>query len=268
MRSDAREAGVGRSRRYGLGRLRSSGSGAVLAILAASATPLAGQIPERPTNLRVLPTDLSRDSLVEIMRGFSFALGVRCQYCHTGGDGISFEGVDFADDSDPDKVKARAMLRMVGDLNEVTLAALPKRDDPPVAVWCKTCHRGRPRPVSLADTLLATLDRFGPDSTVALYDRLRDNERVVLAGSFDFGEWETNVLGERLRRAGRLTDAIAIYELNGSRYPESIAIELALGALYEQTGDPSSAITHYERVLELNPDNARARDRLADLRGG
>jgi len=247
---------------------KTSAVGALLAVLAVGATSLAGQIPERPTNLRVLPTDLSRDSLVEIMRGFSFALGVRCQYCHTGGDGISFEGVDFADDSDPDKIKARAMLRMVGNLNDVVLAALPERDDPPVSVWCKTCHRGRPRPISLADALLSTLDELGPDSTVALYNRLRDDERVVLAGSFDFGEWETNVLGERLRRASRLTDAIAIYTLNGSRYPESIGIELALGALYEQTGDPESAISHYERVLELNPDNARARDRLAELRGG
>ena len=47
------------------------------------------------------------------MREFSFALNVRCQYCHTGGDGISFEGVNFASDEKPAKVKARAMLRMV-----------------------------------------------------------------------------------------------------------------------------------------------------------
>ena len=59
------------------------------------ATPLsraAPQIPEKFENLQFFPKDIARDSLINIMRGFSFALGVRCQHCHTGGDGISFEG--------------------------------------------------------------------------------------------------------------------------------------------------------------------------------
>ncbi|MDX1747672.1 MAG: hypothetical protein R3324_17190, partial [Halobacteriales archaeon] len=84
--------------------------GLVCAPLSAS-----GQMRPQPVNLQVLPSDLSRDSVVQIMRGFSFALGVRCQYCHIGGDGVSFEGVVFENDDDPDKVKARAMLAMVDD---------------------------------------------------------------------------------------------------------------------------------------------------------
>ena len=62
----------------------------LLAVLSsgAGACPAAAQIPEKFVNLQVLPKDLARDSLVQIMRGFSFALGVRCQHCHSGGDGV------------------------------------------------------------------------------------------------------------------------------------------------------------------------------------
>jgi hypothetical protein len=37
--------------------------------------------PERATNLKVLPTSISMDSLVNTMAGFTRALGVRCSYC-------------------------------------------------------------------------------------------------------------------------------------------------------------------------------------------
>jgi hypothetical protein len=46
------------------------------------------------------------------MRHFSFALDVRCQYCHLGGDGVSFDGVVFESDDDPDKVKAKRKTRL------------------------------------------------------------------------------------------------------------------------------------------------------------
>ena len=78
-----------------------------------SSRDVAAQIPERFENLQVLPAGIARDSLVLIMRGFSFALGVRCQYCHSGGDGVSFAGVTFASDDKQAKRTARFMLRMV-----------------------------------------------------------------------------------------------------------------------------------------------------------
>jgi tetratricopeptide (TPR) repeat protein len=226
------------------------------------------QIPDTFRNLQVLPEDTDRAVLLDVMRGFSFALGVRCQYCHVGGDGVSFEGVAFDRDDDPDKLKARAMLAMVGDLNDVVLAALPQRDTPPVAVECKTCHRGRPRPVLLARELRVALDDFGPDSATARYERFRADEDVVLAGWFDFGEWEVNTLAERLQDEGRTADAIAIYELNARHHPRSISIHSRLGALHEAQGDTRAAILSYERVLEIDPENQAAVSRLRALRGG
>ena len=242
--------------------------GVSLAALAGTSAEAAGQMPERAVNLQVLAEDLPQDSLIDIMRSFSFALGVRCQYCHVGGDGVSFEGVVFESDDDPDKVKARHMLRMVRELNEVTLSALPERGSPPVQVACSTCHRGRPRPVQLAQELRIALDDFGPDSAVARYERFRSTEEIVLSGIFDFGEWEVNFLAERLTDEGRLRDAIAIYELNGRYYPGSVSIHSALGALHEEVGEVDAAIARWERVLELAPGNALAQARLDALRGG
>ena len=242
----------------------------LLATIASHATShpasVEAQIPDQFTNLQFLAKDITRDSLLEVMRGFSFALGVRCQYCHVGGDGRSFEGVEFHKDDDPDKRKARFMLRMVASLNNMVLPLVPERDDPPLAIECKTCHRGLPRPTLLSQSLRTILDEHGADSAVAVYRSFR--ERPMTSGTFDFGEWETNVVAERLQRDGRPRDAIAIYELNAEFYPESVAIASSLARLYEGEGDVESAIRYYERILELRPNNQAAQERLDALREG
>jgi len=40
-----------------------------------------GQVPDKFTNLKVLPKDISKQELQTTMRGFAFALGVRCEHC-------------------------------------------------------------------------------------------------------------------------------------------------------------------------------------------
>ena len=234
-------------------------------LLAMSGTPITAQIPDEFQNLRILPTDISRDSLLRVMRDFSFALGVRCQYCHVGGDGISFEGVEFHKDDDPDKRKARFMLRLVANLNNQVFPLIPERDDPPRPIECKTCHRGLAKPVLLRNVLSSVLDQHGADSATATYRRLRESSGM--AGVYDFGEWETNTLAEELAAQGRFRDAIAIYKLNADFYPRSSAIAGSLGRLYEQVADTAAAIRSYERTLELRPNHRGAAERLRVLRG-
>src|SRR5215471_15531172 len=84
---------------------------AIALLLASLAGPARSQFPDKFENLQALPKDIQRDSLIQIMRGFSFALGVRCQYCHTGGDGVSFAGVSFKADEKTSKQNARFMIR-------------------------------------------------------------------------------------------------------------------------------------------------------------
>lgn len=242
--------------------LARTGSAVLLVLFVA--LPASAQIPDTFTNLQVLPEDISRDSLIQIMRNFSFALGVRCQYCHVGGDGISFEGVEFDKDTDPDKRKARFMMRMVENLNGYVLPLTPERDTPAVVIECKTCHRGLPRPLLLKQDLLMVTHKVGVDSAVQRYRHLR--EEFALSGSYDFDEWETNQLAEQLEAEGRIGDAIAIYKLNSEFYPASVSIAANLARLYESEGDRSAAIRYYERVLELRPEHRGAQDRLEALR--
>lgn len=236
---------------------------AMLCATAPSARDLAAQIPDSFTNLRVLPKDIKRDSLVQIMRGLSLQLGVRCQYCHVGGDGVSFEGVEFSKDDDPDKVKARFMLQMVDSLNRVVLPRIPGLVGSPIRMECKTCHRGAARPYLLTQLLERVRDSAGIEAALVRYRELRQN--LGMAGRFDFGEWEMNLWAERLAKAGRSSDAIAVYLLNLEFFPQSGAILAALGQLHEPI-DRAKAIEYFERLLLQSPRNPEVLRRLERLK--
>lgn len=238
---------------------------ALLIVLAVSQAPAAPARQPAWTgeNLRHFPKDIPREQLIQRMREFSFALGVRCQYCHAGGDGVSFDGVVFASDEKMAKVKARAMLRMVDQINTSLLPAIPSRAEPGVAVACITCHRGLPVPKTLQTTLLEIVTRDGAPAAVAKYRQLRRDE--ALTGRYDFGEWEINELARRLREAGNLEAAIAILEMNGEFYPRSTAIDLEIAEMHLARGEGEKALARYWSVLVNAPDNVRARQRIAEI---
>jgi tetratricopeptide (TPR) repeat protein len=221
------------------------------------------QIPAKFENLQYFPKDIARDTLVNIMRGFSFALGVRCQYCHAGGDGVSFIGVEFKSDEKSAKKKARYMLRMADTINERLLAALPDRSTPPVRVGCVTCHRGLSKPATLASTLTETIDAKGVDSAIAQYRRLRQN--TITLGMFDFGEWSMNELARTLTERGKTAEAIAMLQLNQEFNPQSTAIDFLIGELHRQRGEKDQAIARYRAALAKDPNNGRAKQRLTEL---
>src|SRR5688572_20378604 len=113
----------------------------VVLILATSSTAF-GQLPERPTNLEVLPDSLTTEEVVAIMRGFTQALGVRCSYCHVGREGAPLDSFDFASDEMHAKEMARGMMRMVGEINGELLPEILDHHESTVRVQCVTCHRG------------------------------------------------------------------------------------------------------------------------------
>jgi len=214
-------------------------------------------------NLQFFPMDISRQQLTQRMREFSFALNVRCQYCHTGGDGVSFEGVNFASDEKPTKVKARAMLRMVDELNTAVLPKLHSRAEPHVDVTCATCHRGLPLPKSLQTTLLEIIDQDGIPAAVARYRALRQDTLVF--GRYNFDEWEMNELARRLFEAKKTEAAIAMLELNGEFNPKSAAIDFQIGEIHRQRGERDLAIQRYRLALTKAPNHQGVIQRLAEL---
>src|SRR5436305_5465491 len=68
-------------------------------------------IPDKFTNLKVLPTDISKQELTQTMRGFAFSLGVRCDHCHVE-EKAPEHGFDFAADDKTEKKTARAILEV------------------------------------------------------------------------------------------------------------------------------------------------------------
>jgi hypothetical protein len=111
----------------------------------ALAAPIAAQVPTTFTNLQVLPKDIAQRPLVDTMRGFVFALDVRCEFCHVG-EGNDLSRFDFASDAKPTKVTARAMLRMLAGIN-TQLAPIAEPTSTPKAT-CFTCHRGALKPLT------------------------------------------------------------------------------------------------------------------------
>ena len=233
-------------------------------LMIATADGAGAQIPDTFTNLQVLPEDITRDSLIAVMRSFSFATGLRCEGCHVQTDSATFS-FDFALDDRENKNIARHMLRMVNRLNDDLLAGLPERDGPRVLVECKTCHRGLNRPMLLRTELRHVIDEHGADSAVAHYRELRAEHMDL--GAYDFREWEMNELARQLAADDMLDAAVAMLHLNEEHHPTSAAIPLELGRLYERLGRPESAVESYRRALERNPRNRFARDRVDALAG-
>ena len=111
------------------------------------------------------------------MTGFTRALGVRCSHCHVGEEGEPLNTYDFASDDNPNKERAREMLRMLGSIND-HLKNIEPSGVQPVNMWCHTCHRGRPRPMTLAEELAEKYRSDGLESSVAHYAKLKEQEFI------------------------------------------------------------------------------------------
>lgn len=219
--------------------------------------------PEKPENLRVLPSDFTGRQLSAVMRGFASALGVRCSHCHVGEEGQPLDTFDFASDENPKKNVARTMLRLLGVVND-SLDTFDPSGPERVNMWCHTCHRGRPRPMKLDEELLETYTHEGAEAALAHYHDLR--ERFYGRGSYDFGEAALNELGYALLRDGVHDAALEAFELNVTYFPESFNVYDSLAEAHLTRGDSTSAIQNYERSLELQPQNQNARRMLEELR--
>jgi tetratricopeptide (TPR) repeat protein len=220
--------------------------------------------PEHGENLQVLPEDFPPERLRAVMIGFTRALGVRCSYCHVGEEGEPLTTYDFVSDDNPKKDIARTMYRMLGVIND-SLQTIDPSGPRRVNMWCHTCHRGLPRPATLAEELRDVRDEEGVEAAVGLYRDLRD--RFHGRGSYDFGEGTLNELGYELLEEAP-PDAIAVFQLNAEQFPESANAWDSLAEGYMRAGDRERAIEYYEKSLELDPDNENAKEKLEELRRG
>lgn len=90
-------------------------------------------------NVQVLK-GMPADQFIRTMKGYTNALGVRCEFCHVTAPGSDIPGFGaFSKDDLEQKKTARKMILMVGDIRE-------KYFGEKQAPTCWTCHRGNKQP--------------------------------------------------------------------------------------------------------------------------
>jgi hypothetical protein len=245
--------------------------GAAVTVLAQTPTPpppgpppgAPGMRPpeEPPKNLQVLPKDLTRRQVIDIMRGFTAALDVQCTFCHVAKDPNDLSTADFASDDKEEKRNARVMIGMVKAINEnyISKVAMPGGAE----VRCVTCHHGQAHPRTLEEALAEPLAEGGAEKALARYKELR--EKYYGRAVFDFGPDPLAMLGGRLAREQKLADAIAILQFNAQQFPDSQRTLGILADVQAANGDKAGAIVTLKKLIALDPTNERALHRLEEL---
>lgn len=96
-----------------------------------------------PTNIKVLPKNITGDEVIKVMHQYEGDLGVECEFCHARNPETKRN--DFPSDANPVKDKARLMIKMTDDLNAKYISQLSDHKSAD-AVTCGTCHRGMSHP--------------------------------------------------------------------------------------------------------------------------
>jgi hypothetical protein len=106
----------------------------------------------KPTNLQVLSKDIAVPDLLALMRSYTAALGVECEFCHAADP--KTHKTNFASDANPDKGIARIMITMTREINAQYMSQVKDPDATPAdkTVTCGTCHRGNSMPMPLGET--------------------------------------------------------------------------------------------------------------------
>lgn len=230
-------------------------------VLLALSSALPAQIPDKFTNLQALPKEIPKSELVGIMRKYAGDLGVRCGFCHVGGDPNTLQGVNFASDDSEKKKTARLMIRMVQSINQDQLTKLGKKPSPQVS--CITCHRRNSDPRTIDALLSDSIKKDGTEAAIAMYNKLKAENYGN--GKYDFSDLPLNVVGESLLDSGKIKEATAVLELDAELNPQSDWGRYLLGVAHATGGEKEKARADFQKVLELNPKNAMAKKRLEDL---
>lgn len=105
--------------------------------------------PER--NLKVLPKDISKEELHNVMEGFNDALAVKCNFCHAPSKDPNERRPDFASDDKKEKNIARKMLLMTKEINKQYFSfEKNEQGEQKEVVTCGTCHHGNKHPEFIA----------------------------------------------------------------------------------------------------------------------
>ena len=236
---------------------------APLVLLLASTAPALAQteMNEPPKNLKVLPKEMSRPEVINIMRGFTSSLGERCEFCHADPPGPG-KFPDFASDDKENKDKARTMMRMVAAINGEYMTKLG--EEKPPRVTCETCHHGAKEPPEpLATMMTSTVSAKGVSAAFDQYNDLKS--KLGDAGLYDFRAGTLLRVAHALGEDKHPEDALAVLKQSKALFPQSADVAASLGGALVQAGDVAGGKAELERALSIDPNNMGAKfglDRL------
>ena len=102
--------------------------------------------PKFEHNFKVLPKDISHDSLDNLMDSYNMALGVKCNFCHAK-RADNPDRIDPRSDANPVKDEARFMINMTNEMNAKYFKDLKSVTTKATQiVTCLTCHNGKELP--------------------------------------------------------------------------------------------------------------------------
>ncbi|MBK6478300.1 MAG: tetratricopeptide repeat protein [Saprospiraceae bacterium] len=95
------------------------------------------------------------------------------------------------------------------------------------------------------------------EERIALYHKLKE-EKFEL---YDFGnETELTLYGYSFLWENNISEAIVVFRLVISEFPNSANAYDSMGEAYLQAKDSTKALQYYEKSLQMNPDNFNAED--------
>lgn len=165
-------------------------------------------------------------------------------------------------DGNPNKDRAREMLRMLGSVND-HLKKIEPSGDTRVNMWCHTCHRGRPSPMTLEEELGERYRMKGLDTALKHYQDLKKN--YLEKGAYDFSESSLNAFGSEVLEKEDTAGAIRVFKLNAQVFPKSANVWDSLAEAYMKASDMKAARRYYEKSLKFDPKNEGARENLIKI---
>jgi hypothetical protein len=100
-------------------------------------------------NLKVLPKSTTKQQMDSVMKHFTSALGVKCNFCHEFNQ--EQKAMDFASDANEHKSIARSMMKMTEKVNKKYFDVKDSDElTTTLEVTCYTCHNGKAHPGKFA----------------------------------------------------------------------------------------------------------------------
>ena len=196
-------------------------------------------------NLKVLPQDIGRQELQQIMSTWSTDLGFRCTDCHYSPTG-KFDDIDFTDDRKRTKKIAREMYQMAAQINQQFFANRSQQ------ISCYTCHHGTSDPRRLEHILLEAYEEGGVTATIDSYRHLR--KKFHGYGAYNFGPWlGLSSIAARLSSEQKYAEAVQLHKVNLEFNPNYDGSHFSLGCWYIM-GEPNDekARTHFSAAMKGN----------------